>query len=57
MESNLLSLESNFFFLQPHLHHIEVPRIEVECELQLPAYAKATVMPDSSHILDLHHSS
>ena len=30
-----------FLFLQPHLWHMEVPRLEVELELQLLAYAKA----------------
>ena len=36
---------------------MEVPRLGVELELQLPAYATATAMPDPSHICDLHHSS
>ena len=36
---------------------MEVPRLEVELELQLPAYTTATAMPDLSHICDLHHSS
>ena len=45
-----------FFFLQPHLWHLEVPRIEVELELQMQAYTTATAMPDPSHICDLHHS-
>ena len=35
-----------FFFLGQHLWHMEVPRLEVESELQLPAYATATAMPD-----------
>ena len=34
---------------------MEVPRLGVESELQLPAYAIAT--PDLSHVCDLHHSS
>ena len=29
---------------------MEVPRLGVELELQLPAYATATVTPDRSHI-------
>ena len=29
-------------FLGPHLQHMEVPRLGVEVELQLPAYATAT---------------
>ena len=34
-----------------------VPRLGVELELWLPAYATATAMPDLSHIWDLRHSS
>ena len=36
---------------------MEVPRLGVELELQLPAYAIATAMPDLSCVCDLHHSS
>ena len=36
---------------------MEVPRLGVELELQLPAYATVTAMPDPSHVCDLHHSS
>ena len=36
---------------------MEVPRLWVESELQLPAHATATAMWDPSHICDLHHSS
>ena len=46
---------SFFFFFGPHLQHMEVPRLEVESELQLPAYT--TAMPDPSCVCDLHHSS
>ena len=35
-----------FFFLRLHLWHMEVPRLGVEPELQLPA--TATAMPDPS---------
>ena len=45
-----------FFFLGPHLWHMEVPRVGVESELQLPAYATASVTLDLSCIGDLHHS-
>ena len=31
-------------FLGPHLQHMEVPRLGVELELQLPGYATATAM-------------
>ena len=36
---------------------MEVPRLGVKSELQLPAYATATATRDPSHICDLHHSS
>ena len=36
---------------------MEVPRLGVESELQLPAYDTATAMRDPSHVFDLHHSS
>ena len=44
-------------FLGPHLRHMEVPRLGVESELQLPAYTLATAMQDPSCICDLHHSN
>ena len=46
-----------FFFLRPHLWHMEVPRLGVELELQLPGYNTATATPDLSCVCDLHHSS
>ena len=38
---------------------MEVPRLGVKSELQLPVYTTdtATAMRDPSHICDLHHSS
>ena len=36
---------------------MEVPRLGVQSELQLPAYATATAIPDPSGVFDLHHSS
>ena len=36
---------------------MEVPRLGVELELQLQAYATATAMQDPGHICNLHHSS
>ena len=36
---------------------MEVPRLGVESELQLPAYTAATATPDPSRICDLHPSS
>ena len=36
---------------------MEVPRLGVESELQLPAYTTAIATQDPSHLCDLHHSS
>ena len=36
---------------------MEVSRLGVELELQLPAYTTAIAMPDPSRVCDLHHSS
>ena len=50
----------HFFFLSflgPHLQHMEVPRLGVQSELQLPAYATVTATQDLSRVCDLHHSS
>ena len=44
-------------FFRAALGHMDVPRLGVESELQLPAYTTATAMPDPSHICNLHHSS
>ena len=46
-----------FCFLGPHPWHMEVPRLGVQSELQLPAYTTATATPDPSCIFNLHHSS
>ena len=35
-----------FFFLVPQLRHMEVPRLGVKLELQLPAYTTATATQD-----------
>ena len=43
-------------FLGLYPWHVEVPRLGVELELQLPAYAMATAMPGPSCVCDLHHS-
>jgi len=62
------SSETNFFllflffififcFLGPHLQHMEVPRLGVKSELQLPAYTTVTEKWDPTHICGLHHSS
>ena len=44
-----------YLFLGPLLQHMEIPRLGVELELQLPAYTIATW--DPSCILNLYHSS
>ena len=36
---------------------MEIPRLGVQSELQLPAYTTATATPDPSHVCDLHHCS
>ena len=41
------------FFSQPHLRHMEVPKLGIELELQLPAYTTATAILDLSYICDL----
>ena len=43
-------------FLWLHLGHMEVPRLGVELELQLPSYTTATAMLDLIHIFDLCYS-
>ena len=52
----LYSFFSSSFFLGLHLLHLEVPRLGVKSELQLAAYATATVTSDLSRVCDLHHS-
>ena len=44
-------------FLGLNPQHMEVPRLGVEAELQLPAYTTVTATHDLSHICKLHHSS
>ena len=39
--------------LWPHLWHMDVPRLGVKSELQLPAYTTAMPMQDPSHTYDL----
>ena len=46
-----------FSFLGVHLWHMEVPRLGVKSELQLPAYAIATATQDPSRVCNLYHSS
>ena len=49
---SFLSFPSFFSFLRPLSQHMEV-----ESELQLPAYTTATAMWDLSRVCDLHYSS
>ena len=46
------------FFLGPHLQHVEVSRLGVKSELQLPTYtiATATAMPDLRCVCNLCYS-
>ena len=44
-------------FLGPHLQHMEVSRVGVDSELQLPAHTTATATRDLSHVCDLYQSS
>ena len=46
-----------FFFLGLHLGYMEVPKLGVKLELQVPAYATATAMQDQSQVCNLYHSS
>ena len=54
--------EYSFFFRSfclfgPHPQHMEVLRLGVKSELQLPAYTPATATWDPSCVCDLQHSS
>ena len=42
-----------FYFLGPHLWHMDVPRLGVESELHLQAYTTATATSDPSHVFNL----
>ena len=44
-------------FFGPHTQHMEVPKLGVKSELQLPAYATAATTLDPSCFCDLHGSS
>ena len=46
-----------FFFLGPHLWHMEFPRLGVKSELQLQDYIIYRATQDSSRVCNLHHSS
>ena len=44
-------------FFGSHLQYMEVPRLGVKSELQLPAYTTATATSDPSCVCNIHHSS
>ena len=46
-----------FVFLGPHLWHMEVPRLGVKSEPQLPASTTTTATRYPSRVCDLHPSS
>ena len=46
-----------FCFLGPHPRRVEVPRLGVESELQLPAYITTTATQDPSRVYNLQHTS
>ena len=54
---NVILLLLLFWFLGPKPWHVEVPRLEVQSELQLPGYTTATAMRNLSCTCNLYHSS
>ena len=56
MSINILSCVC-LCFLGPHMQHMEVPRVGVETQHELPAYTTAIASPDPSRVCDLHHIS
>ena len=56
-----ISIPTFFFFnyciLGPHLWYMEVPRLGVKLELQLPVYTTATATQDPSHVCSWHHTA
>ena len=51
------TLNLSFVFLGPPPQQMEVPRLGVQSERQLPACATATATWGPSCVCDLHHSS
>ena len=45
-----------FCFLGQHLQHMEVPRLGVKLELQLPAFTTTTATQDLSRVHYRHHN-
>ena len=52
----LLLLLFFFVFLGPHVRHMEIPKLEVESEPQLLAYAIATETWDPNYVCNLYLS-
>ena len=57
LKFNLILFYCLFFPWKKSWQAREVARLGVKSALQLPACARATAMPDLSHVCDLHHSS
>ena len=57
IHTNLTTVTIFFFcFLGLRLWHMEIPRLGIVSELQLPAYTTATATWDQSRVCNLHHS-
>ena len=54
--SNAFCLFVYLVFLWPQVQHMEVPRLGVKLELQLPAHTTATAKQNPSRVGDLHCS-
>ena len=59
LKYNLMTHIRSLFFFSPgqHLRHVEVPRLGVKQELQLPAYTTAIATENLSCFCKLHDSS
>ena len=56
-ERQVLSVISIYLFIWLQVWHMEVPRLGVRLELQLPVYTHSHNNADLSCICNLHHSS
>ena len=45
------------YFFGLHLRHMEVPRLGVQSELQLPAYTTATATQDRSRVCRIYNTA
>uniref|UniRef100_A0A8D1NUV1 Transcription initiation factor IIA gamma chain n=1 Tax=Sus scrofa TaxID=9823 RepID=A0A8D1NUV1_PIG len=57
INSALAQRVRNSQFQGLHLEHMDVPRLDVDSELQLPTYSTARATWNPSHVCDLQHSS